>query len=189
MLTRFLLVLILLITASGCCRDQDLPLSPALAAWIPYQSGQQITFRSSAGHHLVFAADLSRFNQEGSDKVCGAYDIETRQVNLTSPDDPALKVQITISHQILVGIRILRNHPPGREMDILFNTISENYVSDPYRDKFLKEATLNGKTYRDVLHAYSNPGAGPLSFTDLYYGKELGLVGFTLVTGETYSLE
>jgi hypothetical protein len=187
--TRLLYCLMLILTATGCCRNQDLPLNPTLTSWIPYASGQEITFVNEGGHKLVFHAGLSHFNQEGSDKVCGSYDIETRQVNLTSRDEPGFKVQVTISHEILVGIKVLRTDPAALGLDILYNTISGDYISNPYRDRFLPEATLNGKTYPQVLSAFGTPAAGPLSFDEIYYGREAGLIGFKLFTGETYFVE
>ena len=187
--TRLLYCLMLILTAIGCCRDQDLPLNPSMTAWIPYAPGQEVTFVNESGHKMVFLAGLSHFNQEGSDKVCGTYDIETRQVNLTSRDEPGFKVQITISHEVLVGIKVYRDTPAGRSLEILFNTISGGYISDPYRDQFLPSASLNGRTYPKVLNAFGNTGAGPLSFQEIYYGREAGLIGFKLFTGETYFVE
>lgn len=189
MLTRILYFLILLFAATGCCQDKDLPLSAALAPWIPYSPRQELVFSSSSGQKLVFVADLSHFNQEGSDKVCGSYDIETRQVHLTAQHDPDFKVQVTLSHEILVGIKVLRANPPGSGLDILFNTISEHYVSDPWRDRFYQQMSLNGKTYHHVLHAFGGTDAGPLSFSEIYYGRDTGLIGFQLFSGEAYFLE
>jgi hypothetical protein len=85
-----------------------------------------------------------------------------------------------------VGIKIWRDDPAGRNLAFLFNTISEQYISDPWRDHFLQEATLNGKTYTKVLYAFGFPNAGPLSFAEIYYGREVGLIGFKLFNGETY---
>lgn len=189
MRTRTLYLLMLLVAATGCCRDKDLSLSPAMEAWLPYAAGQQLTFAGPSGPKLVFMAELAYFNQEGTDKVCGSYDIETRQVTLTAQDDPHFKIELTLSHEILVGIKVRQANPPGQSLDILFNTISEHYISDPWRDKFYPQISLNGKTYHQVFHAYGNPGAGPLSFAEIYYGKQAGLIGFKLFSGDTYFLE
>jgi hypothetical protein len=189
MLTRMFALLILLMTVTGCCQEKDLPLSPALASWIPYVHQQEVTFQNAAGQKLVFLPELSHFNQEGSDKVCGSYDIETRQVTLSARDDPGFQVQVTLSHEILVGIKVLRTNPSGLGLDIRYNTLSEHLISDPWRDKYFQEISLNGKTYYQVLLAYGTTGAGPLSFSEIYYGKDAGLIGFKLFSGETYFRE
>jgi hypothetical protein len=181
--------LILVLTLTGCCQEKDLPLSPALAPWIPYVHQQEVTFQNAAGQKLVFQAELFHFNQEGSDKVCGSYDIETRQVALTSRDDPGFQVQVTLSHEILVGIKVLRTDPAGLALDIRYNTLSEHLISDPWRDKYFREISLNGKTYHQVLLAYGTTGAGPLSFSEIYYARDAGLVGFKLFSGETFFRE
>jgi hypothetical protein len=188
MLSRFCFCLLFLFILNGCCQEKDLLLSPALPAWAPYAGQQELTFANPGGDTLVLVADLSHFNQSGSDKLCGSYEIETLQVNLRAKEDPSFKVQVTLSHEILVRIKLLREEPPAQGLDITFNTISELYISDAWRDKFFKEIALNGKTYRNVLHAFGRPVAGDLSISEIYYGKEVGLIGFRLFSGDAYFL-
>lgn len=189
MLTRIFYFLVLLLTFSACCREKDLHLAPSLSAWLPYTEGQQISFAGPDGKKLVFEAFLSHFNQEGNDKACGAYAIETRQVQLKSLHDPAFLVQVRLSHEVLVGLQVLRSEPAGRSLDILFNTVSGHLVSDPWRDKYLEQVQLNGQDYQQVLQVYGMPGAGDLSFAEAYYGRDKGLIGFRLFNGEQYFLE
>lgn len=189
MLTRIFCCLLLLFTTWSCCREKNLHLSPALSAWLPYAEGQEVSFVGPGGKKLIFVASLSHFNQEGSDKACGTYAIETRQVQLKAKPDPSFSLQVTLSHEVLVGIQVLRSDPPGRALDILFNTVSEHLVSDPWRDKYLEQVTLNGNTYHRVLYVYGSPGAGDLSFAETYYGRDAGLIGFRLFNGEQYFLE
>ncbi|MGV3639680.1 MAG: hypothetical protein ACO1NZ_04115 [Adhaeribacter sp.] len=188
MITRILLFLLLL-GASACCREKDLHLAPSLSAWLPYSEGQQLTFTGPDGKKLAFEASLTYFNQQGSDKACGTYAIETRQVQLTSVQDPDFVVQVTLSHEVLVGIQVFRRQPPGGALDILYNTVSEHLVSDPWRDRLLQEVSLNGKTYTKVLYAFGVSGAGDLSFAEAYYGRDAGLVSFRLFNGEQYFLD
>jgi hypothetical protein len=188
MLPRICICLFFLIILNACCREKDLLLSPALSAWAPYAGQQELTFASPAGDTLVFVADLSHFNQSGSDKVCGAYEVETLQVNLRARQDPSLMVQVSLSHEILVRIKVLRQDPPAQGMDITFNTISELYISDAWRDSFHKSLALNGKAYRNVLHAYGWPEAGLIPVSEIYYGPEVGLIGFRLFSGDAYFL-
>ena len=188
MLPRICFSLFFLLILNACCREQDLALSPALTAWAPYAGQQELTFTSLAGDTLVFVADLSHFNQSGSDKACGAYEIETMQVNLKATEDPSLLIQVALSHEILVRIKVLRQDPPAQGLDITFNTISELYISDAWRDRFYKSVELNGRTYRDVLHAYGWPEAGAIPISEIYYGREVGLIGFRLFSGDAYFL-
>ncbi|MGV3504201.1 MAG: hypothetical protein ACO1O1_10860 [Adhaeribacter sp.] len=189
MITRISCFLLLLLCASACCREKDLHLSPAMAAWLPYTQGQQLTFTGPNGKKLEFTATLASFNQQGSDKACGAFAIETRQVQLRPMQDPDFVVQATLSHEVLVGLRVFRGNPPGGSLEILYNTVSEYLVSDPWRDRLLQELPLNGKTYHKVLYAYGSSGAGDLSFAEMYYARDKGLVGFKLFSGEQYFLD
>lgn len=186
--TRILLFLLLL-GASACCREKDLRLSPSLPAWLPYSDGQQLTFTGPGGKKLTFVAALSSFNQQGSDKACGTYAIETRQVQLRAVQDPGFVVQVTLSHEVLVGIKVFRSQPPGGNLDILYNSVSGHLVSDPWRDKLLEEVRLNGNTYTQVLDVFGFPNAGDLSFSEAYYAREAGLISFSLFNGEQYFLD
>jgi hypothetical protein len=187
--SRILYFLMLVLMGSGCCRQQDLQLSPALQAWAPYADQQELTFTSATGPDLVFVAGVSQFNTAATDKVCGDYAVENRQVDLAARDHPSFKIQVTLSHQILFKIKAMQVLPPSLGLEKQFNTLSERYVTDDFLDKYFEQLELNGRTYSKVLWAYGSPGAGPLSPAEIYYARDKGLVGFKLFSGESYFLK
>lgn len=189
MLSRLCFCLLLLFFFCGCCRQKDLLLSPDLRPWAPYAPQQELTFVNAAGEKLHFTAQLHHFNKDASDKLCGDYAVETLQVDLRSKEDPAFKVQVTLSHEILVGVRLLRSDTPAQGLNITFNIISQQYISDPWRDKFFLEKAVNGQHYRQVLQAFSFHVTDHFYFSEIYYAREAGLVGFKLFSGDTYFLQ
>jgi hypothetical protein len=189
MLPRISLFLSIILILGSCCREKDLALSPALMAWAPYSGQQELTFMSPTGNKRTFVAGKAHFQQVGSDKACGSYAVETFQVKLRSVEDPGLTFQVTLSHEIVVRIKQLHTDSPVAGLAIDFNTISEHYISDPWRDRFYKKLVLNGKDYSNVLHAYGSGVAAGLFYREIYYGKGVGLIGFTLYSGESYFIQ
>ncbi len=70
----------------------------------------------------------------------------------------------------------------------MFNSVSEQFVSDDWRDQYLKEITLNGKVYQNVLHVYGKNVPSATSFIEIYYTREVGLIAFNISAGGWFYL-
>lgn len=189
MLTRYTLIFFLIFLFTNCCGNNDLKLVALVKNWDSYTNQQVLWFRNEAGQIISFKASSRQYHQQGTDKVCGAYHIETQETILQSQSHTALQVQIILSHEALVSVKVLQNNQANINLQIQFNSISEQYVSDPWRDVYLKEVLFNGHTYRDVLHAFGNPNGNDLAFSEIYYAKGTGLIGFKLFSGDWFYLE
>lgn len=172
----------------SCCNDADLKLKSPIKAWIPYRAVQEIKFKSPAGDTITFKATTQELNEKGNDKACGTYDIQTIQTALTSSSDPSVRTIISISHEVVVGIKVINQVTKDTNLDIKFNTVSGLFISDDFRDKYLPELQLDGKTYQEVLHVYGNQVPGNLDFADILYAKNIGLIGFKTFDDKWYFL-
>ena len=185
---KYLTFLLFLFIGSGCCKQDDLALQPSILAWMPYQSQQKVTFKNESNDSLTFMASVRHYNQQGTDKVCGAYAVKTRELILKLEKDTAFQVQVVLSHEAVVSIKVFNTEVPGNNLFVQFNSISEQFISDPWRDRYGKEQEVNGKIYPQVLHVYGNQIGGILSFADLLYARDKGLIGFKLFDGGWYFL-
>jgi hypothetical protein len=173
---------------TSCCSDTDLKIINPLRAWIPYKSQQELKFKSEFGDTIIFNAVTREYNQQATDKACGAYDIQTIQTSLSTPSDSTFSTLITISHEVVFGIKVYSLNTKANNLDIKFNTVSELFISEDFRDKYLQELPVNGKTYQQVLHVYGNRMPGNLFFADILYAKNIGLVGFKTFDEKWYVL-
>jgi len=189
MYLRYLTFLFLIFVGSGCCGQDDLALQPSILAWMPYQSPQKLIFKNETGDSLTFITSVRHYNQQTTDKVCGAYNVETRETMLKLETDTAFQVQVVLSHEALLTIKPFHKEVPGSNLLVQFNCISEQFISDPWRDRYEKEQNVNGKIYPQVLHVYGNQVGGVLSFADLIYSRNEGLIGFKLFDSGWYFLK
>ncbi|WP_146904012.1 hypothetical protein [Adhaeribacter aerolatus] len=172
----------------SCCDDADLKLKLPIMAWLPYSAEQEIKFKSQAGDTISFLATTQEFNEKGNDKACGTYNIQTIQTTLTSPSDSTVKTVISVSHEVVVGIKVYNPVNQRSNLNIKFNTVSELFISDDFRDKYFLEAQMDGKTYQQVLHVYGDRRTGNLLFADILYAKNIGLIGFKTFDDKWYYL-
>ena len=172
----------------SCCDDADLKLKSPIRDWLPYSAQQEIKFISQAGDTITFIANTQELNEKGNDKACGTYNIQTIQTTLTSPSEATVKTIISISHEVVVEIKVFNPANQTTNLNIKFNTVSELFISEDFRDKYFPELELNGKTYQQVLHGYGNRFTGNLYFADILYAKNIGLIGFKTFDDKWYSL-
>jgi len=185
---RYLTFLFFILIGSGCCEQEDLKLQPSLTAWMPYESPQKLIFRNETGDSLTFLSSVRHYNQQASDKVCGTYNIETRETILKLETDTTFQVQVVLSHEAVLNIKAYNKEIPGKNLFIQFNGVSEQFISDPWRDRYEKDQDINGRIYPQVLHVYGEQIGGVLSFADLLYARNEGLIGFKALNGAWYFL-
>ena len=162
----------------SCCDEADLKILSPTRAWNNYQGQQEFKFRSESGDTISFNAVTQEYNEKATDNACGNYDVQTIQTTLISPSDPKLKTIVSVSHQVVVNIKAINTENQNLNLNIKFNTVSELFISDDWRDKFLNEVPVNGKKYNQVLHVYGLQVPGDLAFADFLYAKGFGLIGF-----------
>lgn len=173
----------------SCCQQDNLPLTRNLITWSPYDKHQEITYTNQAGQSLTFKTITRHYEQSGEDKVCGTYNIETYEATLVPLSDPNFNIQIVLSHEVLVNIKAFITNPAATNLDIQFNAVSKQYVSDDWRDLYLKSVDLNGKNHQTVLRFFGIPVNHPLAFKEVYYAKDEGLVAFKTYAGDWYYLQ
>lgn len=181
----FFLSLVLFLT--GCCGNNDLLLDKNISVWAPYNSGEEIVLKTSDNlKSLSFVSEIKNDNQTATDKVCGDYKVETKVVTLKNIENPNLKFQVILSHEAVVSLKVISIQPAAIGLDIQFNTISEKYISDDWQDKYLKSISLNGKSYQNVLFVHGSGLPGNSGFSEIYYGKEVGVIGLKTISGEWF---
>lgn len=184
---RFFAFLLASLIMVGCCEDTDLNLDPTLTkSWLPYQPQQNILFRGESGDTISFIATVRRFNQQSSDQACGTYSVQTEEATLASPSDPSLRLHFSVSHQMVLNLKVLYLNPDKIILEAKFNTVSEEYITHAWRDTFFKNYQNNGKKYHHVLQVYANPFPGILAISEIWYAKEVGLISFKTLAGGWY---
>lgn len=164
---------------ASCCPEADQKLDSAIVTWAPYQNNQKVVFKSENQDSVVFQVKQTSFTETGHDNVCGSYDIESLETVLVNQTDTAFQMNIVLTQRALVKLDSYYQQPATKNVSALFNSISEQYISHDWRDKYLKEISLNGKIYTNVLHIYGNDVPNNTSFIEIYYAKNVGLVAFT----------
>jgi hypothetical protein len=162
----------------SCCEEADLKILSPARAWNNYKGQQEFKFRSESGDTISFNAFTREYFQKAADNACGNYEVQTIQTTLTSPADPKLKTIVAVSHEVVVSIKTMYIENQNLNLNIKFNTVSELFISDDWRDKYLHEVPVNGKKYNQVLHVYGQQVPGDLVFADFLYAKGFGLIGF-----------
>ena len=180
--------LLLFFISSSCCEQVDLKLQPATTACIPNSPQQKVIFRNETNDSVIFISSAKHYYQQATDKVCGTYDIETQETILKLQTDTAFQVKVVVSHEAVLSIKAFNKEVPGSNLDVQFNCISEQFISNPWRDRYETAQNINGKTYPQLLHVYGNQIGGVLSFADLLYAKNQGLIGFKVFGGGWYFL-
>ena len=188
MIFRWCILFVITFFSVSCCRQSDLELKNYIKAWDPYSPNQEITFANTTGKTLTFKVTQRHYKQSGEDKVCGSYKIEAIETTLTPVLDSNFKIQITLSHEVLLSIKAFKISPAATNLNIQFNTIAERFVTIDYRDLFLKSVELNGKIHQNTLRVFGDQASHNLAFAEMYYAKEKGLVAFKTYTGEWYYL-
>jgi len=188
-LLRLLFLGMVLGLIQGCCEQVDLKINAPLKTWAPYKQHQVVDFVNANEEVITFVAATQHYNQKATDKVCGTYNIETLAVTLQTLSDPDFKISILLSHQVLLSISAINTQYNSRNLYIKFNTLSEQYVSDSWRDIYTTETAVNGQNYQQVLHAYGDNMPGDLALADIIYTKDKGLIAFKTFAGGWYFLK
>jgi hypothetical protein len=173
---------------SSCCSEADLTIQTPLRAWIPYQKPQRIKFTSATGDTLTFLVKTTEYKQTAHDKACGTYTIQTLETTLTLASDSAVKALVSVSHEVVVNIKVNAPEKTSPVINAKFNTVSGLFISDDFRDKYLLNFSFNGQNYPEVLHVYGVPTPGSLYFADLLYAKNVGLIGFKTFDDRWFAL-
>ncbi|MDQ3291044.1 MAG: hypothetical protein M3Q05_07110 [Bacteroidota bacterium] len=155
-------------------------------AWGPYQPGQEIIFRNGNQDSITFKVRKLNRQEVGHDKVCGDYQIETQEAILINQADTAFQFNVVLTQEVLLKINSYYRQPPAKNVEAMFNSVSELYVTNDWRDQYLKEIILDGKVYKNVLHVYGNNVPNSISFIEIYYSREVGLVAFNITAGGWY---
>ncbi|QMU28537.1 hypothetical protein [Adhaeribacter radiodurans] len=183
----FLSLLVMLLSA--CCSNNDLNLNETIKAWAPYQLNQEVTFKNENQDSITFKVRKLNRREVGHDKVCGDYQIESAESILINQADTAFQLNIILTQEVLVKINSYYKQPPAKNVDAMFNSVSKLYITNDWRDQYLIEITLNGITYKNVLHIYGNNVPNPISFSEIYYSREVGLVAFNISAGGWFYLQ
>jgi len=188
MYLKYLFFILIIFISTNCCRQNDLNLNQSTTAWMPYKATKELFFTNETGDTIIFTFANRHYNQQATDKVCGAYNIETQETVLKMETDTAFQVHIVASHEAVLSIKVFNRQVPGNNLLVQFNCISGQFISDPWRDRYEEEQNVNGNIYPQVLHVYGNQIGGVLSFADLLYARNDGLIGFKLFDGGWYFL-
>jgi len=156
---------------------------------MPYQAQEKLIFKNETGDSITFNSSVRHYNQQTTDKVCGAYDVETRELILKLEADTAFQVHIVVSHEAVLSIKVFNKETLASNLLVQFNCMSEQFISNPWRDRYEKEQNENGKIYPQVLHIYGDQIGGVLSFADLLYAQNQGLIGFKAFDGGWFFLK
>ncbi len=179
----FNIIILTALLLIACCPTVDQKLTVHVATWVPYKSNQILLFQNETRDTITFKVSSQERLETGHDKVCSNYTIQTAEVMLTNRADPAFFFKITLTQAVLVKFDSYYAQPPSKNLSAMFNAVSEQFVSDDWRDKYLSAIALNGKDYKNVLHLYANSPLAQTSFTELYYSKDLGLLAFSNQNG------
>ncbi|RDC62582.1 hypothetical protein [Adhaeribacter pallidiroseus] len=179
----------LIILLSACCPDVDQNLNSKIKSWAPYFTNQEVVFQNEKQDSILFRIKKTNRTEIGHDKVCGNYDIETVETMLFNPADTTFQFKIALTQEVLLKLDSYRAQPRAKNLTAMFNTVSEQFVSDDWRDRYLSEISLNGKTYKNVLHIYANFPVPGTSFLEIYYAQHVGLVAFSDFQGIWYYLK
>ncbi|PSR52878.1 hypothetical protein AHMF7605_04730 [Adhaeribacter arboris] len=174
---------------SSCCSNESLKLDAQISSWAPYQANQQIRFQNENQDSLSFRIRKIHRQETGQDKVCGDYQIETVETILTNQADTSFQFNVVLTQGVLVKLNSYYRQPPAKNVEALFNSVSELYITNDWRDQYLKEITLNGKVYKNVLHIYGNNVPNQVSFIEIYYSQNMGLVAFNNTAGGWFYLK
>lgn len=179
--------LFLFLFLAGCCGKNDLHLASDLKpAWIPYQPHQNLTFIGEKGDTLNFLTEVRTYYQENTDQVCGPYHIQTEEVTFITPMDPDLRLVVSLSHEIVLNLKAFRTDSKVTGLEAKFNTVSDLYISHDWRDDYAEEKNINGQNFFRVLQVFGNPTPGALSFSEILYAQDKGLVGIKTFAGGWY---
>jgi hypothetical protein len=171
---------------AACCPDVDQNLNPNILTWAPYLPNQRVVFRNENQDSVIFVVQQKQRTETGYEQVCGSYDIQTAETVLVNQADTTFQFKITLTQEVLVKLDSYHLQPPAKNLSALFNSVSEQYVSDDWRDRYLKEINLNGTVYQNVLHVYGFNTPTATSFIDIFYGKDKGLLAFSNANGRFY---
>ena len=172
---------------AACCGNNDLVIHSGLAdTWLPYKDNQTIDFLGEKKDTITFTTARRSYLQEGSDKACGDYQVQTEEIILTSVTDPNFKVAVSISHEIVLNINAYTIKPSVTGLEAKFNLISEEYITHAWRDTFQKEIVINGETYPQLIRIYGNQIGSNLAIYEILYSPNKGLIGFRTFAGGQY---
>ncbi len=180
---------LLILLISGCCSNNDLKLNSLMPGWAPYQADQIITFQNQNQDSIIFKVSKLYRQETAQDKVCGDYQIETEETILTNQSDTGFQFHVVLTQEVLVKLNSYYQQPPAKNVEAMFNSVSELYITNDWRDQYLKEITLNGKIYKNVLHIYGNNVPNAISFIEIYYSRDVGLVAFNISAGGWFYLQ
>lgn len=171
---------------AACCPDSDQKLDGKIGTWAPYGENQEIIFHNENQDSIRFKVKRIQRTETGYDRVCGSYDIETAEAILINEADTAFQFKISLTQEVLVKLDSYYRQPPAKNVSAMFNSISEHYVSFDWRDRYYKDIIINGKAYKEVLHIYGNTVPNTISFVEIYYAKNIGLIAFSNGNGWFY---
>lgn len=173
----------------ACCGNSDLQINPALTkTWLPYQSQQKISFVGNNNDTISFNTARRSYFQEATDKACGPYKIQTEEVTLSTTTDAELRLLFSLSHEMVLNLKAMRNRTSVSELEAKFNLVSEEYITHAWRDNYLKEQVVNGKPFHQVLQVFGNNIPGSLVISEILYVRDKGLIGFKTFTTGWYFL-
>ena len=179
----------MLVLLQACCPDVDQNLNSKIKSWAPYTANQIVVFRSENQDSILFKTRNSERTETGHDKVCGSYAIETAETILVNQTDTIFQFKITLTQEVLLKLDSYQVQPAAKNATAMFNAVSEQFVSNDWRDQYIAEINLNGKTYKNVLHIYASSPLPGTSFLEIYYAQQVGLVAFSDFQGVWYYLE
>lgn len=173
----------------ACCPEVDQNLNEKILSWAPYTENQKLLFQNANQDSIVFKIKKNSRTETGHDKVCGSYDIETAEATLINQADTTFQFKVALTQEVLIKLNSYQLQPAAKNLSAMFNSVSEQFVNDDWRDRFLSEINLNGKLYKNVLHVYANSPLPGNSFLEIYYAQNIGLVAFNDFRGVWYYLQ
>jgi hypothetical protein len=173
----------------SCCPEADQNLHATIKSWTPYVPNQELVFGNEQQDLVLFKIKKTDRTETGHDKLCGNYAIETAETILVNQADTTFQFKIVLTQEVLMQLDSYQLQPAAKNLTAMFNTVSEQFVSNDWRDQYVSEINLNGKTYKNVLHIYANSPLPGTSFSEIYYAQKVGLIAFRDYQGVWYYLK
>jgi len=187
---RFALLLLACFWLVGCCGDNNLNNNTSLSsAWLPYNAQQNILFEGENKEIISFTTTKRLRNQQATDKVCGAYFIQTEDITLTPSSDPDVQLIFSFSHEIVLDLKVVNIKTNQVGLEAKFNTVAENYITHAWRDTYAKEGSVNGQNFYQLLQVFGNEISSKLEIAEILYARGSGLVAFRTFTGGWYYIQ
>jgi hypothetical protein len=162
-----------------CSEEERKRILEGITTAIPYQDGQTIRYKTNTSDS--FNVSVKRIYEEGTpENNCEEY----LEVKLTDPLKPAYFFAETVVRGLSVDSMIQISVSPTREngkgTTVQFYLTKDKKLAgfnrSEYQATFLNTATIDGKTYNNVLKLDYNAPPQPESILQFFYNQTEGII-------------